>query len=220
MRLFSRSPTYTLPLASVAIECTVWNWLGSVPLDPQDLIYFQSLSNFATRELLYPSATKIFPVASQATSVGRSKLSPGAPAPVGASRAGPPPSRTGPGPAPSRAGPPPGPAGGFPPGAGKGAAIGGGAAGTRIASGFLPIVMMTWPPGSSLITMFEPSSITQMLSCESTRTAWAKINPYNPWPISRTYFPVWSNSNRREEERTNARLVPVVTFDEPVRVNT
>src|SRR5260370_33663049 len=97
MRLFSRSPTYTLPLASVAIECTVWNWLGCVPRDPQDLMYFPSLSNFATLELLYPSATKIFPAASQATSVGRSKLSPGAPAP-------------------SRAGPPPGPpAAGFPP---------------------------------------------------------------------------------------------------------
>src|SRR5712671_3474307 len=95
------------------MECTVWNCPVWVPLEPQDLMYFPSLSNFATRELSYPSATKISPAASQATSVGLRKLSPGAPAPTGgatglAPAAAPPPP---PGP------PPPGP----PPRAGAGA---------------------------------------------------------------------------------------------------
>src|ERR1700686_1080844 len=125
--------------------CTVWNCPVFVPLDPQDFMYFPSLSNFATLELSYPSATKIFPAASQATSVGLRKLSPGAPAPV---LAGGPPPPGPPGP------PPPGPPRA---GAGAGGVPGAGPEGIVIASGFLPIVMTTWPWGLTLITMLEPS---------------------------------------------------------------
>src|SRR2546429_5872098 len=66
------------------MECGVLNWPGAVPLEPQDFMNFPFLSNFATLELPYPSETKILPAASQATSVGRLKLSPATPAPVAA----------------------------------------------------------------------------------------------------------------------------------------
>src|SRR5262249_49776289 len=66
------------------MECGVLNWPGAVPLEPQDFTNFPFLSNFATLELPYPSDTKILPALSQATSVGRLKLSPATPAPAAA----------------------------------------------------------------------------------------------------------------------------------------
>src|SRR3984893_6390281 len=75
------------------IECGVLNWPGADPLVPQDLRKTPFLSNFAILEFLEPSATKISPAASQATSDGPAKLSPGTPAPLpgaggGSTRAG------------------------------------------------------------------------------------------------------------------------------------
>src|SRR5260370_1163313 len=58
------------------------NWPGSVPLTPHDLMNTPFLSNLAMREFREPSATKISPAASQATSEGPLKLSPGTPAPL------------------------------------------------------------------------------------------------------------------------------------------
>ena len=46
------------------------NWPGPVPLVPISLMNRPFLSYFTTREFVYPSATKILPAASQATSVG------------------------------------------------------------------------------------------------------------------------------------------------------
>src|SRR5579863_3658761 len=116
-----------LSLASTTIECGVLNWPGADPLPPQDLIKTPFLSNFATLDGTEPSATKISPAESQATSEGPVKVSPGKPLPP--------------------------PASGF-----------GGRTGLLTASGFLPMVITTRPSGSNLMTMFEPSSTTQMLS--------------------------------------------------------
>ena len=62
-------------------------------------------------------------------------------------------------------------------------------AGTTNDSGFLPSVSMTRPSGLNSMTMSDPSSTAQMLSCGSTRTVWANVNAYKPCPSSRTYFP-------------------------------
>ena len=61
-----------------------------------------------------------------------------------------------------------------------------------------PMVMATRPSGVNLMTMSVPSSTTQILSCGSTRTAWAIWKPYSPLPISRIKLPLGSNSKRRE----------------------
>src|SRR4029453_19621064 len=77
------SATYTMPLASTAIEAGILNWPGPAPVAPQDLMNFPFLSNLATRALAYPSGMKMLPAASQATSVGWLKLSPATPDPGG-----------------------------------------------------------------------------------------------------------------------------------------
>src|SRR5260370_39879342 len=59
-----------LPLASAAMLCGVSNWLGPLPGSPHDLTQSPFLSNFATRELMYPSLIKMLPCVSQVTSVG------------------------------------------------------------------------------------------------------------------------------------------------------
>ena len=53
-------------------------------------------------------------------------------------------------------------------------------------SGRRPSTITTRPSGLNLMTMFVPSSTTQMLSSRSTRTACANSRPYTPCPISRT----------------------------------
>ena len=100
-----------MPLASTAMELGILNWPGPEPVPPHDLANRPVLSNLATRALLYPSETKMLPAASQATSVGWLKLSPGVPAP------GVPPPRPPPPPPPPRAAPAPGAPAGAPPGA-------------------------------------------------------------------------------------------------------
>src|SRR4030095_13565148 len=77
------SATYTMPLASTAIEAGTLNWPGSAPVAPQDLMNFPFLSNLATRGLQYPAGMKMLPAASHATSRGWLKLSPGTPDPGG-----------------------------------------------------------------------------------------------------------------------------------------
>ena len=62
-------------------DILVVNSPGAVPFLPQDFTNLPSLSNFATRALPRPSATNMFPAASQATSVGRSNRSVGCPEP-------------------------------------------------------------------------------------------------------------------------------------------
>src|SRR6266404_5036682 len=71
IRLFPPSATYTLLCASTAIARTVPNRPGPVPLEPHDLMNTPLLLNLATRALPTPSATKILPAVSHATSVGR-----------------------------------------------------------------------------------------------------------------------------------------------------
>ena len=68
------------------------------------------------------------------------------------------------------------------------------------------------------MTMLDPRSTTQMLSCGSTRTAWPNRNPYTPWPISRMYFPFESNSKSREPPWVKVRDAPKVANSLPVRV--
>src|SRR5213592_351382 len=58
------------PLASAAMLCGVSNWLGPLPGSPHDLTQSPFLSNFATRELMYPSLIKMLPCGSHVTSVG------------------------------------------------------------------------------------------------------------------------------------------------------
>src|SRR2546425_1717212 len=58
------------PLASAAMLCGVSNWLVFFPGSPHDLTQSPFLSNFATRELIYPSLIKMLPCVSQVTSVG------------------------------------------------------------------------------------------------------------------------------------------------------
>src|SRR5439155_1228522 len=58
------------PLASAAMLCGVSNWLGPLPGSPKDLTQSPFLSNFATRELMYPSLIKMLPWVSHVTSVG------------------------------------------------------------------------------------------------------------------------------------------------------
>src|SRR6266849_2512770 len=58
------------PFASAAMLCGVLNWLGLFPGSPQDFTQSPFLSNFATRELMYPSLMKMLPWGSQVTSVG------------------------------------------------------------------------------------------------------------------------------------------------------
>ena len=57
----------------------------------------------------------------------------------------------------------------FPGLAGSGAGAGGARA--SAGSGLRPMVITTRPSGLNLMTMLEPSSTAQMLSCGSTRTA-------------------------------------------------
>src|ERR1700692_4030416 len=73
-----------LSFVSATIECGVLNCPGASPLPPQVLRNAPFLSNLATLEGAEPSATKISPAASQATSDGPLKLSPGNPAPPAA----------------------------------------------------------------------------------------------------------------------------------------
>src|SRR5208282_1103894 len=49
--------------------CGTLNCPGPSPGSPQDFSQFPSLSNFATRELIYPSLIYEYPAASHATSV-------------------------------------------------------------------------------------------------------------------------------------------------------
>src|SRR5213596_3772122 len=58
------------PLASAAMLCGVSNWLGPLPGSPKDFTQSPFLSNFATRELIYPSLMKMLPWVSHVTSVG------------------------------------------------------------------------------------------------------------------------------------------------------
>src|SRR5213596_2216914 len=57
------------PLASAAMLCGVSNWLGPLPGSPKDFTQSPFLSNFATRELMYPSLMKMLPWVSHVTSV-------------------------------------------------------------------------------------------------------------------------------------------------------
>src|ERR1035437_3031837 len=81
IRWLPRSAPYTWPRASVAMESGKSNCPCPDPREPQDLRKRPSLSNFATRALPNPSATKMLPPRSPATSGGRLKVSPGPPAP-------------------------------------------------------------------------------------------------------------------------------------------
>src|SRR5262245_62003671 len=72
-----------IALASSAIERTPLNCPFSAPVWPQDLRNFPSLSNLAIRLLVpIPSAMKILPARSHATSVGLLNAEPCAPAPA------------------------------------------------------------------------------------------------------------------------------------------
>src|SRR5688500_7380389 len=123
------------------MEWGVLNWPGSAPVAPQDFANRPVLSNLATRAFVYPSETKMLPAASQATSVGWLKLSPGTPAPGGPPRPPPPP-------------PPPRPA---PPPAPALLPI------SPIASGVRPRIMRMRPDGSNFMIVLEPRSTTQTL---------------------------------------------------------
>src|SRR6266566_9811758 len=57
-------------IASIAMKCGRSNWPGPPPFIPQPRSTLPNLLNFNTRELPSPSATKIFPSRSKATSVG------------------------------------------------------------------------------------------------------------------------------------------------------
>src|SRR5215831_4960989 len=59
-----------LPFASAAMLCGVSYLLGPLPGSPQDFTQSPFLSNFATRELMYPSLIKMLPCVSHVTSVG------------------------------------------------------------------------------------------------------------------------------------------------------
>src|SRR2546426_5382355 len=58
------------PLASAAMLCGVSNSPVFLPGVPHDFTQSPFLSNFATRELMYPSLMKMLPCVSQVTSVG------------------------------------------------------------------------------------------------------------------------------------------------------
>src|SRR5262249_48353265 len=121
-----------------------------------------SFVNFATRELLYPSETKILPSLSHVTSVGRPNVPPRPPpAPTVVNVAG--------SPCPASSRNPPR---------------------QTIDSSFLPRNTRPDPRRLNLITMFEPSSTTHTLSFLSTFTACAKEKPYAPCPHCLTYLPV------------------------------
>src|ERR1700676_739512 len=62
------------------------------------------------------------------------------------------------------------------------------------ASCFRPNTITTRPSGLNLITMSDPLSVTQMLSCGSTFTECANDHAYKLCPISRKNFPLASNS--------------------------
>src|SRR5580692_11213717 len=62
------------------------------------------------------------------------------------------------------------------------------------ASCFLPNTITTRPSGLNLITMSDPLSATQMLSCASTFTACAYDHAYKLCPISLKNLPLASNS--------------------------
>src|SRR5580700_8394407 len=62
------------------------------------------------------------------------------------------------------------------------------------ASCFRPKTIATRPSGLNLITMSDPLSVTQILSCGSTFTACANDQAYKLCPISRKNFPPASNS--------------------------
>src|SRR5580765_4438206 len=59
-----------LPFASAAMLCGVLNCPGLLPGSPNDFTQSPFLSNFATRELMYPSLMKMLPCGSHVTSVG------------------------------------------------------------------------------------------------------------------------------------------------------
>src|SRR5665213_370809 len=63
------------------------------------------------------------------------------------------------------------------------------------ASCLRPNTMTTRPSGSNLITMSEPLSVTQMLSCGSIFTVCPNDQAYRFLPISRTNAPLASNSS-------------------------
>src|SRR5207249_11265847 len=58
------------PLASAAMLCGVSNSPVFLPGVPHDFTQSPFLSNFATRELMYPTLMKMLPCVSQVTSVG------------------------------------------------------------------------------------------------------------------------------------------------------
>ena len=58
-----------------------------------------------------------------------------------------------------------------------GVPFGGLASSPSTASGLRPSSISTFPSGLNLVTMFEPSSTVQMLSCASTRTECANSKP-------------------------------------------
>src|SRR5439155_19893418 len=60
-----------LPFASDVIPCGVLNWFGPAPRVPSAFTHLPSLLILATRELLYPSLTKMLSCVSQVTSVRR-----------------------------------------------------------------------------------------------------------------------------------------------------
>src|SRR5262245_16530076 len=73
IRALFRSATYTLPCKSTAIPCGRLNWPTSDPRIslPSCARNRPFLSYLTTRWLTYPSATKILPCGSHATSDGR-----------------------------------------------------------------------------------------------------------------------------------------------------
>src|SRR6185295_9295197 len=83
-----------------------------------------------------------------------------------------------------------------------------------IDSGLRPSTMETRPVGSTLMTMFEPSSTTHTLSFESTRNPCANDRPYAFGIHSFTYLLFLSNSN------TRAALPPRELPLHPVREKT
>ena len=66
----ARSPTNTRPRESIASVCGTLNSPGPAPRLPHALMNLPSFVNFTTRELLWPSATKMSPFVAERTSHG------------------------------------------------------------------------------------------------------------------------------------------------------
>ena len=131
------------PLASTAIVCGTLNWPGPEPREPHDFRYLPLRSNLAMREHCR-TVGDVDIAAGIPRHIGRAmKLSPGTPVPCGAG-------------------------GAVTSAAGGGGAGGGAGGGTESPPACGPSSSGPRPSGSNLITMFEPSSTTQMLSSRST----------------------------------------------------